>query len=268
LHQRPQRGHRDRVAPAGLPRRRDHRADPARGHRRAPGSRGAGRIHHPGGAGAQPRGRCRGAPALHGRALPGGAAGDHRGGNSLMARVIDVTSPSGAYGTRLLAEAGHDVVRVEPPGGDTVRRLGPFLGDTPDLERGAFHQFWNAGKRSLSLNLDAADSRALLLELAERCDALVATLPLPGAGAEVRARDPALGLPQVEDAGPELCAVARSGIMSLVGRPDGPPMLVGGHIAYSVSGLYVGLATALGLLHRQLAGQGSTTTVSVLECLE
>src|ERR1700722_4006655 len=40
----------------------------------------------------------------------------------LMARVLDFTSDVGAYGTRLLAELGHDVVRIEPPGGDALRR--------------------------------------------------------------------------------------------------------------------------------------------------
>ncbi len=185
-----------------------------------------------------------------------------------MARVVDLTACSGAYGTRLLAEAGHDVVRVESPSGDALRRLGPFLDDAPDLERGAFHQFLNAGKRSLALNLDRADGRAALEALVAGADALVATLPLPLDEAALRARNPRLVLTRVADAAPELCAVARSGLMSLVGRPDGPPMLLGGHVVYAASGLYVGVATALGLLQQQLTGAGSTTTVSVLECLE
>src|SRR5205823_11387095 len=75
-------------------------------------------------------------------------------------------------------------------------------------------------------------------------------------------------LTKVEDAAPELCAVARSGLMSLVGRPDGPPIVLGGHVVYSASGLYVGVATAVALLQRQMTGRSTTTTVSVLECLE
>lgn len=185
-----------------------------------------------------------------------------------MARVVDLTTCSGAYGSRLLAEAGHDVVRVEDPAGDALRRLGPFLGDEPDVERGAFHQFLNAGKRSLTLNLATADGRAVLLALVERADALVATLPLPVDEVELRRRNPRLVLTKVEDAAPELCAVARSGLLSLVGRPDGPPMVLGGHVAYAASGLYAGVATALGLLQQQLTGRGATTTVSVRECLE
>jgi len=67
-----------------------------------------------------------------------------------MARILDLTTHAAVYATRLLAEAGHDVVRVEPPDGDALRRLEPVLGDPADLERGAYHQFFNAGKRSVA----------------------------------------------------------------------------------------------------------------------
>jgi crotonobetainyl-CoA:carnitine CoA-transferase CaiB-like acyl-CoA transferase len=185
-----------------------------------------------------------------------------------MARLVDLTSVSGAYGTRLLAEAGHDVVRIEPPAGDALRRLGPFVGDVPGRERGAFHQFVNAGKRSLSLNLDTADGRAVLLALVERSDAVVGSLPLPVAERSLRAHQPRLVLTLVEEAPPELCAIARSGLLSLVGFPEGLPIALGGHIVYALSGLYVGLATAMGLLQQQVAGRGARTTVSVQQSLE
>jgi crotonobetainyl-CoA:carnitine CoA-transferase CaiB-like acyl-CoA transferase len=185
-----------------------------------------------------------------------------------MGRIVDLTGVSGVYGTRLLVEAGHEVVRVEAPGGDAVRRLGPFLGEAPGLEVGAYHQFVNAGKRSLTLNLEAADGQAVLLALAERSDAVVASLPLPVAEATLRARQPGLALTLVEEGPPELCAAARAGLLSLVGLPEGAPTLLGGHVVYALSGLYVGVAAALGLLQRQLTGRGPTTTVSVQQCLE
>ena len=96
-----------------------------------------------------------------------------------MARVLDLTSEAGAYGTRLLAEMGHTVVRVEPAAGDAVRQMAPFLGGRPDLESGAFHRFWNAGKQSFTADLGTEEGRRQLLELVRRSDALVASLPLP-----------------------------------------------------------------------------------------
>ena len=50
-----------------------------------------------------------------------------------MARVVDLAGLAGAYATRLFAEQGHEVIRIESPGGDGLRRLPPFLGEKQDL---------------------------------------------------------------------------------------------------------------------------------------
>src|SRR5579862_4094209 len=96
-----------------------------------------------------------------------------------MARALDLTGHSAAYATRLLAEAGHDVIRVEPRQGDALRRQGPFLGNKPGLESGAFHQFLNTGKRSFTPNLESSSGRQALLELAAASQVVIATVPLP-----------------------------------------------------------------------------------------
>jgi crotonobetainyl-CoA:carnitine CoA-transferase CaiB-like acyl-CoA transferase len=61
-----------------------------------------------------------------------------------VSRIIDLGGLAGAYAARLLAEAGHDIIRIDSANGDRVRRTGPFLGDKPGLESGSFHQFLNA----------------------------------------------------------------------------------------------------------------------------
>ena len=91
-----------------------------------------------------------------------------------MARVIDLAGLAGAYATRLFAEEGHEVIRIESPEGDGLRRLPPFLGEKQDLEHGAYHQFLNAGKKSLALNLDSPAGQKIFLELLSQSDALVA----------------------------------------------------------------------------------------------
>ena len=90
-----------------------------------------------------------------------------------MARILEQTSLSGAYATRLLAEAGHDVIRLESREGDDVRRMGPFLRGKADLEHGVFHQFLNAGKRSLSVDLDHALGKEIFASLLRTTDAVV-----------------------------------------------------------------------------------------------
>lgn len=185
-----------------------------------------------------------------------------------MARILDLTTHAAVYATRLLAEAGHDVIRIEPPAGDALRRLPPFLGDPPDLERGAYHQFLNAGKRSLALDTSADSGRATLLALGRTADAVVATLPLPVAEAALLEANPRLVLTTVEDEDPELCAYARSGLLSITGHPGAEPALLGGHAVYAATGLYTAVATATALYVQAIAGRGQVVRVSVEQCLE
>ena len=186
-----------------------------------------------------------------------------------MARIIDVTAHSGVYATRLLVEGGHDVIRIEPPQGDVVRRLGPYLGGTPNLELGAYHLYLNAGKRSLTLNLDASSGRDIFLALVKTADAVVANVPLPVGLEEIaQANEKAVVVGVEDDAGPELCAYAHSGLLAITGHPGKRPVLLGGHIVYAATGLYVAVATAAALYSRHRTGHGQLVKVSVLQCLE
>lgn len=185
-----------------------------------------------------------------------------------MARIIDLTTLSAVYATRLLVEAGHEVIRVESPGGDPLRRMGPFLGDQADLEHGAYHQFTNAGKRSVTINLNSGSGRKLLLDLVANADVLVASLPLPVEEEILRKVNPTLVLTQVEEGESEICAVARSGLLALTGHPGKPPVLLGGHLIYAATGLYVAAATAMAMLNRQLTGKGQSTKVPIMRTME
>ena len=76
-------------------------------------------------------------------------------------RVLDLCHGAYAYAGRLLADLGADVVKIEPPGGDPVRRTPPYWGGVPDPERSLLHLYMNAGKRGvvLDLALDAGRER-------------------------------------------------------------------------------------------------------------
>ena len=185
-----------------------------------------------------------------------------------MARVIDLAGLAGAYATRLFAEAGHEVIRIESSGGDGLRRLPPFLGEKQDLEHGAYHQFLNAGKKSLALNLDAPAGRKIFLELLSQSDALVADDSLPLEDRFLFEANPKLVVTKIHDQKPELCAVARSGLMSLTGQPGQAPAILGAHVPSLAVGIYVAVATAAALLTLKRTGKGSIATVSVREALE
>jgi crotonobetainyl-CoA:carnitine CoA-transferase CaiB-like acyl-CoA transferase len=174
-----------------------------------------------------------------------------------MARILDLTSDVGAYGTRLLAELGHDVIRVEPPDGDALR----------GLDDGWFHQFLNAGKRSFAIDAESARGRTVLTALVASADAVVASLPLPLSEPELLAAKPDLVLVEIDDGPPELCAFARSGLLAITGEPDGRPVVLGGHIPYSAVGIYVAMAAAAALLGRNATGAGAIVDLSAPQCL-
>src|SRR5439155_25616377 len=94
-------------------------------------------------------------------------------------RVIDLADESAVFATRILADLGADVVRVEPPDGGRVRRLAPFLHDQPGVERGLYHLYHNANKRSVVLDIDDADQRQPLRRLIAVAEVVGQTAP-PG----------------------------------------------------------------------------------------
>jgi len=105
-----------------------------------------------------------------------------------MLRVIDLTSFIGAYAARLFAEQGHEVIRVEPLEGDELRRLPPFLRDKQDLEHGAYHQFLNSGKKSVTVDVESDTGKKILHNLLGQADVLLASTPFDEEGVATRAR--------------------------------------------------------------------------------
>src|ERR1051325_6947599 len=136
-----------------------------------------------------------------------------------MARILDLSGLSGAYATRLFAELGHEIIRIESPAGDRLRHLPPFLGNIEDPEEGAYHYFLNAGKKSLALNLNSAAGQAIFIELIGQSDAIVTDRVLPVTPERLFEANARLVLTSIVDQEVEICAVAHSGLMALTGQP-------------------------------------------------
>src|SRR5262249_3556371 len=90
-------------------------------------------------------------------------------------KVLDLTwQLAGPYCTKLLADYGADVIKIErPDGGDPARRLGPFPGDTPHPERSGTVLLLNTNKRSVTLDLKSTTGRAIARQLARDVDLVV-----------------------------------------------------------------------------------------------
>jgi crotonobetainyl-CoA:carnitine CoA-transferase CaiB-like acyl-CoA transferase len=179
-------------------------------------------------------------------------------------RVLDLTDSSAVFATRILADTGCDVVRVEPPGGDPVRSLAPFLHDEPGPERSLPHLYLNAGKRSVVVDRATPAGQEAFWSLVTSADVIVETEGL--SHAEVRRRNPAaihvtvtpFGLdgPRTGWRATDLISAAAGGLAFLCGERDGPPLRPGADQAHKLAGLAAAAAAAIALAGRdRAAGQ-------------
>jgi crotonobetainyl-CoA:carnitine CoA-transferase CaiB-like acyl-CoA transferase len=184
--------------------------------------------------------------------------------------ALDLTDLRGQLCGKLLRDLGMEVVKVEPPGGDPVRRLGPFAQDAPHLEGSLRFAWLNAGKQSLTLDLEQPQGRDLLLRLVEQVDVLVESgdpgaLDALGLGADVlRARNPRLVVtslsafgqdgPHRDYLGTDMVSFALGGLMYVSGDPALPPVKGPETQALYYGSLYAALGTMLALWRRDGAG--------------
>ena len=102
-------------------------------------------------------------------------------------RVVDLSGPSGFYCTKLLADMGADVVRVEPPDGETDHLLGPFFGDEADPNLSLYQWHFHTNKRSMLLDISSSSGRKVFDSLLSVADVLVDTYrPSNGTNANQR----------------------------------------------------------------------------------
>ena len=80
---------------------------------------------------------------------------------------------SGPYCTKLLADLGAEVIKIERPEGDSARKRGPFLHDNPNPELSGLFLYHNTNKKGVTLNLESPAGRRIFKKLAAEADILV-----------------------------------------------------------------------------------------------
>jgi crotonobetainyl-CoA:carnitine CoA-transferase CaiB-like acyl-CoA transferase len=188
-------------------------------------------------------------------------------------RVIDASRVlAGPFATMLLADLGADVIKIESPDGDETRTWGPPWWGDPADRRSAYFASVNRNKRSVVLDLRADDGRRTLDQLLATADLLVhnyrpATATRLGIEADaLRGRHPRLVVASVggfsganaDRPAYDLLAQAVTGLMSITGASEGPPMKVG----VALLDLLAGLECAVGAL-AALVGRRTTGSVEV-----
>ncbi|HXO02844.1 MAG TPA: CoA transferase [Stellaceae bacterium] len=182
----------------------------------------------------------------------------------------------GPYATLLLAKGGANVIKVEPPHGEPLRRrAAPGKSTTLPIA------MLNQNKRAVTLNLKHARGRELLFAMVRRADVLLenfspGTMDDLGVGWNVlREINPRLiyatgtgfGIsgPDRDNLAMDLTIQAASGIMSVTGAPDGPPMKAGPTLVDFMGGIHLYGAVLTALFEREKSGEGRLVEVAMQE---
>jgi crotonobetainyl-CoA:carnitine CoA-transferase CaiB-like acyl-CoA transferase len=203
-------------------------------------------------------------------------------------RVLDLGRIlSGPYATQLLADMGADVVKVERPGGpgDEMRAYGPpFLKDAEgrDTTESAFYMACNRTKRAICVDIASARGQSIIRDLARQSDVLLENFKVGDLArygldyAGIRAVNPRIVYcsltgfgqtgPYAGQPGQDLVFQALSGVMSLTGELDGPPIRVGMAFGDISAGLTAAYAIVSALYHRDArGGEGQHIDIAILD---
>jgi len=198
-------------------------------------------------------------------------------------KVLDLTNVKGPLCGKILGDLGADVIKIERPGGDPSRRLGPFYQDTPDPEKSLLWFSMNANKRGITLNIDVPEGRDIFKKLAEDADVIIESFAPGhmdslgiGYGA-LSARNPRLIMtsitpfgqtgPYKNDEASDLTLLALSGFMYINGDRDRAPLKMCLDQSYYLASAQAAAGTLLALQYRHLSGKGQCVDVSLYEVM-
>jgi benzylsuccinate CoA-transferase BbsE subunit len=199
-------------------------------------------------------------------------------------RVLELADEKGQFCGKLLGDLGADVVKIEPPGGEPCRNVGPFLDDIPNPERSLSFWCYNTSKRGVTLSLETADGRQLFQRLATNADVVLETFR-PGYLASIgldslQEHNPGLilcSLTPFGQTGPwrvylssDLLHMAAGGEMASCGYdevdvPNAPPIAPGGGNAWHMGCHFAYISIMAALVHRTVSGLGQYIDVSIHE---
>ncbi len=199
-------------------------------------------------------------------------------------RVLELADEKGQFCGKLMADLGADVIKIEPTGGESTRKVGPFLDDIPHRERSLSFWHYNTSKRGITLNLETEDGRDLFRRLAATADIILETfaagyLPSLDLGYQnLHESNPRLimcSLTPFGQTGPwrdflagDLLHLAAGGQMGCCGydeedEPEDIPIAPGGGNAWHMGSHYAYMAIIAALVHRTNTGRGQYIDASV-----
>lgn len=193
-------------------------------------------------------------------------------------RVVDLTDEGGLLCGQILADLGADVIQVEPPGGSSARRVGPWLGGSRGTENSLFWAAYARNKRGVVLDVERAGDRERLRRLAADADFWIES-DRPGRLAELglgyqdlAQRNPGLVYvsitpfgqdgPKARWLGTDLTQNAAGGSTYLSGEPAGPPVRVSVPQAHAHAATDAAVGALIAHFGRTASGRGQHVDVS------
>ncbi|MBI4639776.1 MAG: CoA transferase, partial [Candidatus Tectomicrobia bacterium] len=198
-------------------------------------------------------------------------------------KVLDLTHYiAGPYCTKLLADYGADLIKIERPGkGDPARQIGPFLGDDPHPEKSALFLHLNTNKRSLTLNLKSRRGVMIFKELAHQVDIVVENFR-PGvmddfglSYEELEKINPTLVMTSISNFGQtgpyrdfpasEIVLYGMGGSMLSSGLPDREPVKLARNVGQYQTGVMAAVATMTAFYGANYRGIGQHIDMAIFE---
>jgi len=197
-------------------------------------------------------------------------------------RVLDLAGETGLLCGKILGDLGADVIKIEKPGGDPARSIGPFYHDEPDPEKSLFWFALNTSKRGITLDIETTDGQEFFKKLVQSADFVIETfspgyLDKIGLGySELEKINPGVILISITpfgQSGPyrdwktsDIVAWAMGGDMAPFGDPDRPPVRISHHSqAYLHAGADGAMGALAALYYQSTTGEGQQVDVSIQE---
>lgn len=198
-------------------------------------------------------------------------------------RVLDLTDDKGALCSRILADLGADVIKIEKPEGDKSRNMGPFFQNISDPAKSLFWFSYNLNKRGITLDIETRDGQELFVRLVRKADFVIESFPvgyMEGLGLDYSALskiNPHIVMTSITpfgQTGPykdykasDIVVMAMGGFMYITGNPEDPPLRLSVPQAFLLASAHAVAATMIAHYYRQTSGTGQHVDVSAQQCV-
>ena len=187
-------------------------------------------------------------------------------------RILDLTDAKAFICGRALSDFGAEVIKIEKPGGDPARRLGPFYRDIPDPEKNLNWFAFNANKKGITLDIETVKGQEIFKKLVKTADVVIESfapgyLDKLGLGYSVLSKiNPGIIMTSITGFGqegpyrnykdPDIVVRALGGLVYTCGYEDRPPLTTSYHHTHYIGAMNGAVGTMIALSHRALTGRG------------